>query len=121
LASLIFLIVKGLSAKTPQPTPHLSAPLQQGDNILVGTTERLSSLRARCLVRDRHRCVISRYFDVEEAHRRLNTNGINARDDDGLPFVNVGMEYLEVAHIIPHAMASSDDSSNLLVCFLSFI
>jgi hypothetical protein len=65
--------------------------------------------------------VISRSFDAEEALQRWETNGINARDDDGLPFVNEVMEYLEVAHIIPYAMASSDDSSNLLVCFLSFI
>jgi hypothetical protein len=65
--------------------------------------------------------VISRYFDAEEAYQRWKTNDINARDDDGLPFVNEVMEYLEVAHIIPYAMASSDNSSNLLVCFLPFI
>lgn len=60
LVDYFFLPFKGLSTKTPQPSPHLSAPLQQDDDILVGTSERLSSLRGKCLIRDRHRCMISR-------------------------------------------------------------
>jgi hypothetical protein len=122
--SLIFLIVKGLSAKTPQPTPHLSAPFQQGDDILLGTTDRLLSLRGICLMRDRHRCVISRHFDADKADRRLNINGIDARDDDGLLLMNEELkneelQFLEVAHIIPHALRASEDPSSQLVRFLS--
>ena len=109
----------GLAAKTPQPTPHLSAALHRDDDMLAGTTERLSSLRGKCLVRDRHRCVISRQFDMEEAGRRFKAKGINAVDDDGLPLANGDMDYLEAAHIIPYALGSSDDPSNLLVRFLS--
>jgi hypothetical protein len=63
--------------------------------------------------------VISRQFDIEEAGRRWKTNGINAIDDDGLPLANEEMEYLEAAHIILHALGSTDDPSNILVRFLS--
>jgi hypothetical protein len=65
--------------------------------------------------------VISRQFDAEEADRRLNINGRDATDDDRLPLLNEDMAYLEVAHIIPHALASSDDPSNILVRSLSSI
>jgi hypothetical protein len=65
--------------------------------------------------------VISRHFDAEEADRRLDINGRGATDDDRLPLVNEETEYLEVAHIIPHALASSDDPSNLLVRSLSSV
>lgn len=65
--------------------------------------------------------MISRLFDAEEADRRLEINGRDATDDDGLPLINEEVEYLEVAHIIPHALASSDDPSKLLVCSLSSV
>jgi hypothetical protein len=64
--------------------------------------------------------VISRQFNEEEAARRLDVDGINATDNDGLPLVNEeDTAYLEVAHIVPHALASSDKPSNILVRFLS--
>ena len=88
----------------------------------MGTTERLSSLRGRCLIRDRHRCVISRKFDAEEADQRFEKDGKDAKDDDGKPiFAGVEPEFLEVAHIIPHALASSDDTSKLLVSVFVFV
>ena len=108
--------MRASSAKTPQPTPHLTPISQRDVEILVGTPQRLSSLRAECLLRDRHRCVISRRFDAVEAGRRFETNGTSAVDDDSQLLVNEETEDLEVAHIIPHALASSsDDPSQPLV------
>jgi hypothetical protein len=75
----------------------------------VGTTQRLSSLRGVCLERDRHRCVISRQFDAAGATRRFGTAGANAMDDNGILLMNEETEHLEVAHIIPHALVSSNE------------
>ena len=87
----------------------------------MGTPDQLSSLRGTCLIRDHRRCVISRHFDVKAAQQRLKANGDNAADDDGVPLRGEELEYLEVAHIIPHALASSDGPSKLLVRFLLFV
>ena len=64
LEQLTLLIVKASPKKTPQPTPALSL---QPAVAPVGTTQRLSSLRKACLIRDHHMCVISRQFDANEA------------------------------------------------------
>ena len=106
--------MKASSKKTPQPTPALSP---QPAGALLGTTQRLSSLRKNCLIRDRYRCVISRRFDVNEAVRRYNTFGDDAKDDDGQLIKDEEEEAadLEVAHIIPHSLASSNDASIQLV------
>lgn len=114
----MLLIVKGLSAKTPQPSPDRSPRLEHDEDIIVGTSDRLSSLRGRCLLRDQHRCIISRQFDREVAIKRFKTCGSDATDDNGLPLINQDMEYLEVAHIIPHSLVSSTASSGILVRFL---
>ena len=115
----MFQTVRATSARTPQPTPHLTPQARQGDDSLVGTTQRLSSLRAQCLVRDRHRCVISRQFDETEAIQRFDTHGAAAVDDDEKLLANEETEHLEVAHIIPHALTSSDDGQIILVRFHS--
>jgi hypothetical protein len=102
--------VRASSAKTPQPTPNLTPISQRDTEILVGTPQRLSSLRAECLLRDRHRCVISRRFDAVESRRRFETNGDAAVDDDGQLLLDEETEDLEVAHIVPHTLASSTDN-----------
>jgi hypothetical protein len=83
----------------------------------MGTTQRLSSLRKHCLVRDRYRCVISRRFDSNEVIHRYNTFGDDATDDNGRLIKDKEEEPadLEVAHIIPHSLASSNDASMQLV------
>lgn len=80
----------------------------------------LSSLRAKCLLRDHHRCVISGLFDETEATLRFKRDGDNATDDDGLPLKNEMVEYMEVAHIIPYALGHSNTTSPILVRFASF-
>lgn len=106
--------------KTPQPTPRLSPTLPQGD-VSVGTTGRLSSLRQKCLIRDRYRCVISRMFDSDEYVTRVKLHGqvCSATDDDGILLKDEEeVQYLEVTHIIPHVLSFSDSSPGLLVCSL---
>ncbi|KMP05743.1 hypothetical protein CIRG_05424 [Coccidioides immitis RMSCC 2394] len=101
-----FLPLKASGNKTSQPTP---AALTSSVENVVGTLGRLSVLRRDCLIRDHHRCVVTRMFDIREAERRFDKDGTNAEDDDGstLIYAPGQFEYLEVAHIIPHSIMSS--------------
>ncbi|KAI9838513.1 MAG: hypothetical protein M1837_002439 [Sclerophora amabilis] len=72
----------------------------------LGTAERLTELRKRCLDRDHHRCVVTRRFDHRICFERLKEDA-NAEDDDGIPLREIAerdFDALEVAHIIPHSM-----------------
>jgi hypothetical protein len=112
--------VKASARKTPQPSP---APLSEAQTKqqLTGTTQRISALRRDCLIRDRHRCVISRKFDRSEALERFTRDGENAKDDDGqlLKDENERPEHLEVAHILPHSLTSltTAGGESQLVCY----
>ncbi|RSL78708.1 hypothetical protein CEP52_017609 [Fusarium oligoseptatum] len=116
-----FLPLKASTKKTPQPSPASRSAVQraqggEGQNFL-GTPERVSALRGACLLRDRHRCVISRKFDDREALRRMQDarrQGSVAQDDDGNPLVKgQGYDSLEVAHIMPHSLTQLNASSQL--------
>ncbi|EGE08746.1 hypothetical protein TEQG_08814 [Trichophyton equinum CBS 127.97] len=104
--------LRASSVKTPQPTPSSLSSIQPSTP--TDTTQRLSILRRNCLVRDRHRCVVSRKFDKSEASRRWKQDGDNFKDDDGNLLKNKqndDFQYLDVAHILPHcltAVASQD-------------
>ncbi|KAK2736206.1 hypothetical protein FQN55_001738 [Onygenales sp. PD_40] len=98
-----FLPMKAAGSKTPQASAEsLSAPTI--DNV-VGTPARLSVLRRDCLTRDRHRCVVTRQFDVTEAIKRGDRDA-EPKDDDDRPLAGP-LARLEVAHIIPHSIMSS--------------
>ncbi|KAL8380599.1 hypothetical protein RB595_005055 [Gaeumannomyces hyphopodioides] len=99
-----FLPLKAVSSKTPQPTSIASSDLPQA---VVGTPERLSTLRGTCLVRDRHRCVISRKFDITEGRKRYEAAPGNAKDDDGHLIRPRDFQTLEVAHILPHSLTKA--------------
>ncbi|EFY90018.1 hypothetical protein MAC_04000 [Metarhizium acridum CQMa 102] len=95
--------VRALTAKTPQPTPHYrSATLRSSSKDFVGTPERLSTLRGDCLVRDKHRCVISRVYDKTRAEKQAAADVM--LDDDQRPIKDGKFAYLEVAHIMPHSL-----------------
>ncbi|KEF50831.1 uncharacterized protein A1O9_13118 [Exophiala aquamarina CBS 119918] len=101
-----FLPLRASTRKTPQPSPAALSDLQSMQSF-SGTTQRLATLRRDCLIRDRHRCVISRSFDRDEAMRRVARDGTQkAQDDDGFPLSNESNIFatLEVAHIIPHSL-----------------
>jgi hypothetical protein len=50
----------------------------------AGTTQRVAALREDCLIRDHHRCVISRKFGDAEAAKRVGREGDDkAKDGDG--------------------------------------
>ncbi|KAI9762287.1 MAG: hypothetical protein M1840_001431 [Geoglossum simile] len=68
--------------------------------------KRLYNLRANCLFRDHHRCVITRCFDLDEAIFRCDRVGSKAVDDDDeLLYEDKGQLIpLEVANIIPYSL-----------------
>lgn len=114
--------MKASGHKTPQPSPAIHSAILRAQGVeetqgYIGTPDRLSTLRERCLARDRHRCAISRQFDQTEALARLRAYGDNAKDDDGtLLREETAFEVLEVAHILPHALTKADASLQM-VCF----
>ncbi|EPE09763.1 hypothetical protein F503_07539 [Ophiostoma piceae UAMH 11346] len=116
-----FLPLKASTSQTPQPSPaiHSAVLRAQGatdSQAYIGTEERLSTLRAECLVRDRHRCVISREFSNAEFGKRLELYGNEARDDDGILFSdldNIKLDILEVAHILPHSLMKASTGSEM--------
>ncbi|KAI2601881.1 hypothetical protein GGR54DRAFT_578791 [Hypoxylon sp. NC1633] len=103
--------------KTPQPTPTFRSAFGEGQGAaaqgFVGTPARVSALRADCLVRDRHRCVVTRKFDRREARSRFNRDGDTAQDDEGILLRETSFEGLEVAHILPHSLTKVNASSQL--------
>lgn len=103
----------------PQPSPAYHSAIKQiqgGMQGFVGTPDRLSQLRGACLVRDRHRCVITRKFDYMEARNCTRQNGDNARDDDGAPH-QAPTDRLEVAHILPTFSDESRCRRRVGTCF----
>ncbi|KAH8427790.1 uncharacterized protein LDX57_005495 [Aspergillus melleus] len=99
--------LRASSAKTPQATPRSLSSIQTPTP--NGTRQRVSVLRQSCLVRDRHRCVVSRKFDLVEARKRTEQHGGNSEDDEGNLLMNEsrgGFQYLEIAHILPHCLTT---------------
>lgn len=76
----------------------------------VGTPERLSALREACLLRDRHRCVVSRAFDKAEAIKRFRGQD-PVVDDDGNPLLSDTYLHVETAHIIPYSLTKTVDGA----------
>ncbi|KAK0631093.1 hypothetical protein B0T17DRAFT_488932, partial [Bombardia bombarda] len=118
LIANFFLPLRATTNRTPQPSPIYHAAVQQTNTQeeqqriqdYVGTPERLSALRGSCLVRDRHRCVITRQFDKAEGIARWMKDKHRAVDDDGNPLDPNKKEFLEVAHILPHALTKEDNN-----------
>lgn len=88
----------------------------EGQQGCVGTSDQVLALREACLTRDRHRCVISRRFDYNEALKRFRGSN-EARDDEGnlLRDDEKPFESLEVAHILPHSLTKVN-AEGRLVC-----
>lgn len=111
--------MKASTRKTPQPTPAYHSAIQRiqaGSQEFVGTPERVSALRGACLIRDRHRCVISRAFDQNEMVSRSESYDDDARDDDGVLLKDdtKRFEALEVAHILPHSLTRANADAQLV-------
>ncbi|KAL8334541.1 hypothetical protein RB598_009020 [Gaeumannomyces tritici] len=108
-----FLPLKAVSNKTPQPSPITQSAVQRAQGLpqsFAGTPSRISTLRGTCLVRDRHRCVISHLFDTTEGRKRYEATSGDARDDDGDPIHPHEFRPLEVAHILPHSLTKGSNS-----------
>jgi hypothetical protein len=82
-----------------------------------GTPNRFTGLRRLCLIRDHHRCVISREYEMAEAIRRTTSYGDDAEDDDGHPISDKANSFniLKLAHIIPHSLTRIESGSSQLV------
>ncbi|EHK43051.1 hypothetical protein TRIATDRAFT_166868, partial [Trichoderma atroviride IMI 206040] len=62
--------------------------------------------REDCLIRDRHRCIITHAFDFDEAVTRHKEQTNEAKDDEGRPlFGGNRFLHLEAAPILPHSLA----------------
>ncbi|KAI9752803.1 MAG: DExD/H-box ATP-dependent RNA helicase dhh1 [Chaenotheca gracillima] len=80
----------------------------------LGTTERLASLRRRCLGRDHRRCVITRRLDQVWANKRMRSDP-NALDLEGniiAQSINQ-LTTVEVAHIMPHSTNAFEGNEDL--------
>ncbi|KKZ67875.1 hypothetical protein EMCG_06404 [[Emmonsia] crescens] len=109
-------LVKASGQRTTQPSPtHLSViqRVQGYNHEYFPTPDQISVLRGVCLIRDHHRCVISRQFDQKEAIIRLAQQDDSAQDDEGNQLRGQSFAYLEVAHIIPHSLTQSDADGQL--------
>jgi hypothetical protein len=106
--------VKASDKKTPQPTP---ASLSENQTRAAGTSQRVAILRKDCLIRNRHRYVISRKFDINEANRRVRRDSNNAKNNnDCLLQDEVGIfDNLKVAHILSHSLMSVPSEKSELV------
>ncbi|KAJ8126391.1 hypothetical protein O1611_g7245 [Lasiodiplodia mahajangana] len=115
-----FLPLKASAKRTPQPSPDYHSAVQEGQAAIaqgfVGTPARVATLRGECLIRDHHRCVISRSFDTREARNRFKREISTqpAKDDEGRPLLQE-QRYanLEVAHILPHSLMKVNSNSQL--------
>ncbi|KAJ5677682.1 uncharacterized protein N7477_003315 [Penicillium maclennaniae] len=109
--------LRASSVKTPQPTPTSLSSLQSPKP--TGTRQRVSALRHNCLIRDRHRCVVSRKFDRVAARERFAENAESCADDDGNLLKNKSsdqFQFLEVAYILPYCLTTVASSESDLVC-----
>ncbi|CEJ83922.1 hypothetical protein VHEMI03301 [[Torrubiella] hemipterigena] len=75
----------------------------------MATHARLSGLRGDCLVRDKHRCVISRIFDKDKVRERIAPDRRVMNDDDQ-PIAPGDFGHLEVAHILPHSLVKVESN-----------
>lgn len=117
LLTLRFL-VKASSGKTPQPSPVFHSAIERvqgGSQDFIGTPDRISALRGACLVRDRHRCVVTRRFDRTEAILRAKKGSLS--DNDGNPLEPPFGE-VEVAHILPHSLTALRSNDLVRLPFL---
>ncbi|QSS65890.1 hypothetical protein I7I51_06741 [Histoplasma capsulatum] len=116
LLEQFFVPLKANGKITPQPSPAQLSAMQsvRSPHEISGTLDRVSYLRALCLARDKHRCVISRVFDSQEEIKRTNQHGADARDDEGNLLSNeVTLAVLQVAHILPHSLTKMSENLQL--------
>lgn len=73
--------------------------------------------REDCLIRDRHRCVITQAFDFDEAVSRHKQYADEAKDDEERSLFKGGNHFLhlEAAPVLPHSLAEIGSSPSELV------
>ncbi|GAW19664.1 hypothetical protein ANO14919_091530 [Xylariales sp. No.14919] len=115
--SFMQLTLERFHKKEPPTTSRVSLCLPRStarSERFAGRPERLSSLRATCLIHDRHLCVISRRFGQQDALKRMKEDRKGAKDDDGNLLVSQPrFGKLEVAHILPRSQTRIRSGSEL--------
>ncbi|KAJ5533925.1 hypothetical protein N7527_000179 [Penicillium freii] len=102
--------LRATSVKTPQPTPtsllllYSSTPTGQ-----------------KYLIRDRHRCIVSRKFDRVAAVKRFEENPEFCTDNNGNLLKDKSsdqFQYLEVAYILPYCLTTVASGKTDLICLV---
>ncbi|KAK3364032.1 hypothetical protein B0T25DRAFT_57356 [Lasiosphaeria hispida] len=111
-----FTVLAAGNQHTPQITPLSHAAIQNAQTqaerdhmAFRGTPSRPTTLRSTCLVRDRHRCTITRLFQIEEGRARLKKQKPPQDDDGNRLYPDDELDVLEVAHILPHSLTKQKD------------
>lgn len=94
------------------PYDHLIQQYLGAQEHMGSESVRLDSLRADCLERDGHRCVVTRKFDLKTVQLRDQESPGNALDDDGILLDDneASFAVLELSHIIPRSLTKALDS-----------
>ncbi|KAK9476669.1 hypothetical protein V1514DRAFT_321901 [Lipomyces japonicus] len=103
LLRCFFMPIKALAGNTPRITSRTTSFYDQDE--VMAISRRTSALRESCLIRDHHRCVVSRIFDIDVVRKHKHKDRII--DDNGNEVSrNDQIDYLEIAHIIPFSCLS---------------
>lgn len=105
----------------PPRTRSLDGPHYYPIETEIVPNPRFNDFASDCLTRDRHRCLVSGFFDFRTAYARLVKYHDRARDDEGqiLPDLN-DLRACEATYILPPSLVSAtDDNDGRIVCIES--
>lgn len=104
---MFLLLVKAAARRAPLPT-LTSQP---------AVPDLITDPREDCLIRDRHRCIITQAFDFDEAVTRHKQHAGEAKDDEGVSLFPGGDPFLhlEAAPVLPHSLAEIESTPSELV------
>ncbi|KAK9476547.1 hypothetical protein V1514DRAFT_321989 [Lipomyces japonicus] len=108
LMNVFFLLFKASVGRTPEVAR--SSEFVDPDHV-EGVSSRMRALRDLCLTRDDHRCVITHKLDINQIKKLRRQGTITGNEE---------VEFLEVAHIIPHALLSYPDAATELAKRVAF-
>ncbi|PTB45339.1 uncharacterized protein TrAFT101_000792 [Trichoderma asperellum] len=106
LVDNFYLPLKASARRAPLPT-LMSQP---------AVPDLITDPREDCLIRDRHRCVITQAFDFDEAVSRHKQYADEAKDDEERSLFKGGNHFLhlEAAPVLPHSLAEIGSSPSEL-------
>ncbi|KAI0423410.1 hypothetical protein F5Y09DRAFT_357206 [Xylaria sp. FL1042] len=112
-------LLKTSGKKTPQPSPAIHSAVQRAQENkktqgYIKTPDQISTLQHLCLVRNRHRYMISQKFNQRKAIGRFDYNHDNAQDNNRtLLSEKASFNILKIAHILPHSLTKVNTNLQL--------